>query len=101
MAKTEKMVSIIADNVAHVRLLPDGKTADDVKADFFTERAKNELEAEQAAEKESPAAMKPQFQPETKAKVGAGDCPDCGKHYKRLNMHVCKSSPPPKPEEAA
>ncbi len=96
MAREEIKVSIIADNIAHVRDVPEGKTKDDVKADFFTERAKKELVIEggivtlDEAVSEAPAVKV------TKADInGPGPCPYCGKVYKNRRPHVphCKKGP--------
>lgn len=56
-----------------------------------------DLQAQLAAQgepekpKEGPAST-PTIEPETKKTIGAGDCPGCGKHYTRLDMHVCKEA---------
>ena len=105
MARDSKNVSIIADNVAHVRPLPDGRTEDDVKQDFWDARADKRVEAKAAPHLvtivtpdttsgtmiEEPEA--PDIDPSKYS--GEMDCPYCGKHYKRVDMHLprCEKGP--------
>ena len=94
MARDSKNVSIIADNVAHVRPLPDGRTEDDVKQDFWDARADKRVEAK-AAPPTLPVAepANPGIDPSKYS--GDMDCPYCGKHYKRVDMHLprCEKGP--------
>ena len=96
MARDSKNVSIIADNVAHVRPLPDGLTEDDVKQDFWDARADKRVEAKAKFGRgettpgytppTAPMPESPEIDPSKYS--GEMDCPYCGKHYKRVDMHM-------------
>lgn len=96
MANDDHVVSIIADNVAHVRPVPPGKTEDDVKQDYWEERALKKLRAEgRVVALDEAVAESPKIKV-TKADInGPGPCPYCGRIFKNRRPHVphCKEGP--------
>lgn len=93
MAQDDHVVSIMADNVAHVRPVPDGMNEDEVRQQFWLERAERLNEKKPAAPEPGPK-QEPEAPDPAKVK-GPGECPYCGKHYKQRHLHVphCDSGP--------
>lgn len=102
MKQTNEVVSIIADHVSHVRPVPPGKTAEDVKQEFFEERArktlaakgdmieivvpKNEIKLEINPKVDEPEKDETKTATYRTARTD-GVCGSCGKTFKRLDAH--------------
>ena len=110
-AKMQDDMKVIRENLAS----PQERTIDALQAEIDVLKAQAEEKEEVViisnddketpkVEVETPQAVEPVKEPvaspiqaETKATIGKGDCPTCGKSFKRLDMHVCAAIPPMKP----